>query len=179
MLTGGMEDVYNPLLFGLNPSLSLFSLSLCLSLGGQTEASPPHTVLCTLLGLLRGWKAPISAVTHSLLPSGLTNISVPRKHLSTALISLVSPIFPDGVISLLGGGRISSPSSQIIHLIISRQTECQVFSVFLLTDGMIAFCGTAANVYFRSPHFLKMTYSNLLLPVYCNKTLRNQQIFML
>lgn len=40
MLTGGMEDVYNPLLFGLNPSLSL---SLPLSICKRTESSHPHT----------------------------------------------------------------------------------------------------------------------------------------
>lgn len=38
MLTGGMEDVYNPLLFGLNPSLSL-TLSIC----KRTESSHPRT----------------------------------------------------------------------------------------------------------------------------------------
>lgn len=73
MLTGGMEDVYNPLLFGLNPSL-------CLILRLSVKRQGPH--ILTHLGSASS-RAEKAAISVSLLPAGSTNISAPRKHLST------------------------------------------------------------------------------------------------
>lgn len=45
MLTRGMQDVYNPLLFGLNPSLSL---ALCLSVREQNPHILTHPLFCPI-----------------------------------------------------------------------------------------------------------------------------------
>lgn len=64
MLTGGMEDVYNPLWFGLNPSICL-----TLSLRERTGASHPHTSHPGLDST-----ALISVTQTSLLPGNISQL---------------------------------------------------------------------------------------------------------
>lgn len=92
MLTEGMEDVYNPLLFGLNPSLCL---SLCLSGRGQRPQILTHSLLC----LIQVGKAQIT-FTQSLLPAFHKHLRSQETSIN-ALMCLVSQIFPDGVNSLV------------------------------------------------------------------------------
>lgn len=83
MLTGGMEDVYNPLLFGLNPSLSG---ALCQSGKGQ---GPLH-IHTSLFCLIRLEKHQSLSHTVFYQPASQTSQEPSLK----ALMSLVSQIFP-------------------------------------------------------------------------------------
>lgn len=85
MLTGGMEDVYNPLLFGLNPSLSG---ALCQSVKGQG----PH-IFTHLSSASSDLKSTNLCHTQS-FTSQLHKHPNSQEPSLKALMSLVSQIFP-------------------------------------------------------------------------------------
>ena len=115
MLTGGVEDVYNPLVFGLNPSLS-HSVYLW-----KDRILTTSYIFCSV-SFMQSKEAAIS-VTHSLLPASYTNIS---GNVSQRLEDSCGSNFQSNFIAM----RIIS---RMIHLIIETCTKFHFLSGIPLT----------------------------------------------